>query len=46
MLDVGMGKYQWLLLLMTGVGWFLDSVSDHFFNPILTKGTDAFISPG
>ncbi|KAJ5140887.1 hypothetical protein N7448_004295 [Penicillium atrosanguineum] len=25
MLDVGMGRYQWLLFLMTGVGWFLDS---------------------
>ncbi|KAJ5887234.1 hypothetical protein N7504_011281 [Penicillium tannophilum] len=25
LLDVGMGKYQWLLFLMTGVGWFLDS---------------------
>ncbi|KAJ5719967.1 hypothetical protein N7493_006845 [Penicillium malachiteum] len=25
MLDVGMGKYQWFLFLMTGVGWFLDS---------------------
>jgi hypothetical protein len=30
MLDVGMGKYQWLLFLMTGVGWFLDSVSTFF----------------
>lgn len=27
LLDIGMGKYQWLLFLMTGVGWFLDSVS-------------------
>ncbi|KAJ5708546.1 hypothetical protein N7488_008347 [Penicillium malachiteum] len=26
MLDVGMGKYQWFLFLMTGVGWFLDSL--------------------
>jgi hypothetical protein len=27
LLDMGMGRYQWLLFLMTGVGWFLDSVS-------------------
>lgn len=27
LLDVGMGRYQWFLFLMTGVGWFLDSVS-------------------
>ncbi|KAJ5117339.1 hypothetical protein N7448_010971 [Penicillium atrosanguineum] len=27
LLDVAMGRYQWLLFLMTGVGWFLDSVS-------------------
>jgi MFS family permease len=26
LLDIGMGKYQWLIFLMTGVGWFLDSV--------------------
>ncbi|KAJ5937631.1 hypothetical protein N7454_003973 [Penicillium verhagenii] len=25
LLDVGMGKYQWFLYLMTSVGWFLDS---------------------
>ncbi|KAJ5689944.1 hypothetical protein N7462_004336 [Penicillium macrosclerotiorum] len=25
LLDIGMGKYQWLIFLMTGVGWFLDS---------------------
>ncbi|CAI7591183.1 unnamed protein product [Penicillium glandicola] len=25
LLDMGMGLYQWLLFLMTGVGWFLDS---------------------
>ncbi|KAL3461017.1 major facilitator superfamily domain-containing protein [Aspergillus heterothallicus] len=25
LLDLGMGKYQWCLFLMTGVGWFLDS---------------------
>lgn len=24
--DVGMGRYQWLLVLVTSVGWFLDSV--------------------
>lgn len=27
LLDMGMGLYQWMLFLMTGVGWFLDSVS-------------------
>lgn len=27
LLDIGMGKYQWLIFLMTGMGWFLDSVS-------------------
>jgi hypothetical protein len=27
LLDMRMGRYQWLLFLMTGVGWFLDSVS-------------------
>ncbi|KAJ5511219.1 hypothetical protein N7453_003322 [Penicillium expansum] len=25
LLDMGMGLYQWMLFLMTGVGWFLDS---------------------
>ncbi|KAJ5371744.1 hypothetical protein N7517_003750 [Penicillium concentricum] len=25
LLDMGMGIYQWMLFLMTGVGWFLDS---------------------
>ncbi|KAJ5157741.1 uncharacterized protein N7482_008841 [Penicillium canariense] len=25
LLDIGMGKYQWLIFLVTGVGWFLDS---------------------
>ncbi|KAJ0421355.1 major facilitator superfamily domain-containing protein [Aspergillus carlsbadensis] len=25
LLDLGMGRYQWFLFLMTGVGWFLDS---------------------
>jgi hypothetical protein len=27
LLDLGMGRYQWFLFLMTSVGWFLDSVS-------------------
>lgn len=27
LLDIGMGRYQWLLVLVTGVGWFLDNVS-------------------
>ncbi|KAJ5461090.1 uncharacterized protein N7458_002642 [Penicillium daleae] len=25
LLDIGMGKYQWLIFLMTGMGWFLVS---------------------
>ncbi|PWY89198.1 MFS general substrate transporter [Aspergillus heteromorphus CBS 117.55] len=25
LLDMGMGRYQWLLFLITSVGWFLDS---------------------
>lgn len=32
LLDMGMGLYQWMLFLMTGVGWFLDSVSSHAFD--------------
>lgn len=27
LLDIGMGRYQWLLLIVTAVGWFLDEVS-------------------
>lgn len=27
LLDIGMGRYQWLLVLVTAVGWFLDNVS-------------------
>lgn len=26
LLDMGMGRYQWLLTVVTGLGWFLDSV--------------------
>lgn len=26
LLDMGMGLYQWLLFVITSVGWFLDSV--------------------
>lgn len=26
LLDIGMGRYQWLLLVVTAVGWFLDEV--------------------
>lgn len=28
LLDIGMGRYQWLLLIVTSVGWFLDEVSN------------------
>lgn len=27
LLDIGMGRYQWLLVIVTAVGWFLDEVS-------------------
>lgn len=27
LLDLGMGRYQWFLWLITSTGWFLDSVS-------------------
>ena len=27
LLDIGMGLYQWLLFLVTSMGWFLDYVS-------------------
>lgn len=27
LLDIGMGPFQWFLIVLTSVGWFLDSVS-------------------
>lgn len=32
LLDMGMGRYQWLLTVVTGLGWFLDSVCLLHFN--------------
>lgn len=29
LMDMGMGLYQWLLFIITSVGWFLDSVCLH-----------------
>jgi hypothetical protein len=29
--DIGMGKYQWHLLIVAGFGWFSDNVCLHFF---------------
>ena len=26
LLDLGMGKYQWLLAFLTGFGWYIDNV--------------------
>lgn len=31
LLDIGMGRHQWFLLIVTAVGWFLDEVSN--FSP-------------
>lgn len=33
LLDMGMGKYQWLLFLVTSMGWFLDYVSTSQSSP-------------
>ncbi|KAL2837626.1 major facilitator superfamily domain-containing protein [Aspergillus pseudoustus] len=47
MLDLGMGKYQWFLFLMTGVGWFLDSfwiTSFTIINPSASNEALFFLS--
>lgn len=30
MVDLGMGKYQWMIIACTGFGWFMDNVRPKF----------------
>ena len=38
-LDLGMGKYQWIMALLTGFGWYTDNVS-HPFQTNYSSRTD------
>ncbi|KAL3474433.1 major facilitator superfamily domain-containing protein [Aspergillus californicus] len=47
LLDIGMGRYQWFLFLMTSVGWFLDSfwvTSFVVINPAVSSEAQFFYS--
>lgn len=32
LLDIGMGRYQWFLVVLTSVGWFLDEVREYIYS--------------
>lgn len=34
LLDIGMGRYQWFLVVVTAVGWFLDEVRLFSYFPL------------
>ncbi|KAF8200208.1 MFS general substrate transporter [Pholiota molesta] len=40
--DIGMGRYQWLLFIVAGFGWFADSVWPLITGLILAPVTDEF----
>lgn len=40
LLDIGMGRYQWIMFLATSVGWFLDSFWVTSFTVILPAATN------
>ncbi|KKY16016.1 putative sugar transporter [Diplodia seriata] len=47
LLDMGMGRYQWLLTVVTGLGWFLDSFwmfSFAFIQPAVQNEAKFFTS--